>query len=288
MADQTGFKRLDAKLAVVTGATSGVGLYTALGLARLGAGLVITGRDVRRLSDAASWIKNKVPGAMIEIENADFAKLPEVRAMAERIAQGHEKIEILVNNAGLIMPARSLTADGFETTFQVNHLAPFLLTALLLPSLRAAAPARIVNVSSRMARYGKIDFGDLNNANRYRPWIAYSRSKLANIMFTYALARRLAGTGVTANAVHPGFVASNFGRKGPVSAFIWALARPIQISPARGASNSLYAAAAPEMDGVSGKYLANKKSVVSHPQSRDIEAVEHLWRVSAEMTGVPR
>ncbi len=282
---------LKDRLVIVTGATAGVGRYTALGLARLGAALIVTGRNEKRLAETVQWIKAKVPGAWIETEQADFASLFQVRAMGLRILANHPKIDILINNAGLVMPSRVVTEDGFETTFQVNHLSPFLLTDILLPALKAGAPSRIVNVASQASNWGRIDFDDLNGAGlngarNFHMWRAYSQSKLANIMFTYELARRLEGSGVTATVVHPGFVASNFGNKGFWSNVIWKLLRPVQIGQAEGAENSLYAATSPAMEGVSGQYLVSKKPVRSKAQSYDKEAVERLWRVSAEMVGI--
>ena len=279
-------RSLAGKVAVVTGATAGVGQYTALGLARKGAITVITGRNAKRLAATVSWLRNRLPDAQIETEQADYTSLAQIRAMGERIAARHPKIAILVNNAGLIMTKREMTEDGFEATFQINHLAGFLLTALLLPALRAGAPARIVTVSSRASSYGRINFDDPNLAKRYSAMAAYGQSKLANIMMTRGLARRLQGTGVTATAVHPGFVASNFGNKGALSRFGWKLLRPFQISEEKGAMNSLYAAAAPEMDGVTGQYLVEMKQTRPNRIADDDEAVERLWRESAAMTGV--
>ena len=274
------------KLAIVTGATAGVGRYTALGLARLGFAVMITGRDAARLAIAKAWIEAAQPGARILTGQADFASLRQVRAMAGRITEDHPAITLLVNNAGLIMTHRVTTEDGFEMTWQVNHLAPFLLTNLLLPMLKAGAPSRIVNVASDAANYGRIHFDDVNRAHHILG-LAYPQSKLANIMFTQALARRLAGTGVTAAAVHPGFVASNFGKKGAITTALWALIRPLQISEAQGAENSLYAATTPDAAAVSGRYLVAKKVARSPGQSNDPAAVERLWRLSADMVGLP-
>jgi NAD(P)-dependent dehydrogenase (short-subunit alcohol dehydrogenase family) len=274
------------KLAIVTGATAGVGKYTALGLARLGYAVIITGRDATRLAAAKAWIEAAAPGARIETEQADFASLAQVRAMGERIAAGHSALNLLVNNAGLIMTRRETTEDGFEMTWQVNHLAPFLLTNLLLPLLKAGAPSRIVTVASEAARSGRIHFDDVNR-ERHIVGLAYPQSKLANIMFTEALARRLEGSGVTAAAVHPGFVASNFGRKGAVTSLLWALIRPLQISEEEGADNPLFAATTPDAAAISGRYLVGKKPAKPRGQAADPEAVERLWRVSAEMVGLP-
>ena len=275
------------KLAIVTGATAGVGLHTALGLARLGFAVIITGRDAARLATAKAWIEAAEPGARIMTEQADFASLRQVRAMGERIAANHSTLTILVNNAGLIMTRRETTEDGFEMTWQVNHLAPFLLTNLLLPLLKAGAPSRIVTVASEAARSGGIRFDDVNRERHILGvGLAYPQSKLANIMFTQGLARRLEGSGVTAAAVHPGFVASNFGKKGAITTLIWALIRPLQISEAQGAENPLFAATTPDTAAISGRYLVAKKVTRSWGQSNDPEAVEHLWRVSAEMVGL--
>jgi NAD(P)-dependent dehydrogenase (short-subunit alcohol dehydrogenase family) len=274
------------KLAIVTGATAGVGRQTALGLARLGFAVLITGRDPARLAAAKAWIEAGHQGAKVMTEQADFASLRQVRAMGERILANHPAIQLLVNNAGLIMTHRETTEDGFEMTWQVNHLAPFLLTNLALPALKAGAPARIVTVASIAADYGRIIFDDPNR-ERHMVGLAYPQSKLANIMFTYALARRLEGSGVIATAIHPGFVASDFGKKGAATAVLWALLRPFQISEAKGAENSLYAATTPDLASVSGRYLVGKKPAKSPGQSKDPEAIETLWRLSAELVGLP-
>jgi len=273
------------KLAIVTGATAGVGQQTALGLARLGFAVIITGRDAARLAAAKAWIEKAQPGAKIMTEQADFASLRQVRAMAGRIMASHSALALLVNNAGLIMTHRETTEDGFEMTWQVNHLAPFLLTNLLLPLLKAGAPSRIVTVASDAARSGRIHFDDVNR-ERHILGLAYPQSKLANIMFTYALAQRLEGSGVTAAAVHPGFVASNFGKKGAVTSAIWALIRPFQISEEKGAENSLFAATTPDAAAISGRYLVAKKTARAPGQANDPEAVERLWRLSADMVGL--
>ncbi|HEX4507841.1 MAG TPA: SDR family NAD(P)-dependent oxidoreductase [Alphaproteobacteria bacterium] len=274
------------KLAVVTGATAGVGKYTALGLARLGYAVIVTGRDAARLAAAKTWIEAEAPGARIMTEQADFAVLAEVRAMGERIAANHSALDLLVNNAGLIMLRHKTTGDGFEMTWQVNHLAPFLLTNLLLPALKAGAPSRIVNVASGAARAGRIHFDDVNRTG-HLIGTPYPQSKLANVMFTQGLARRLDGSGVTASAVHPGFVASNFGNKGAITNLIWVLLRPLQISAEKGAEQPLFAATAPDAAAISGRYLENKKPAKLRGQANDPEAVERLWRVSTEMVGLP-
>jgi len=277
---------LAGKVAIVTGATAGIGLWTALGLARKGAALVITGRDPARLAEAWRWIEARVPGAKIETEQGDYASLRQVRALGERILAKHPRIAVLVNNAGLMALKRVVTEDGFESTFQVNHLAPFLLTLILLPALKSAAPSRIVTVASDASKFAKIAFDDFNLEHGSGLMGAYPQSKLANIMMTYALAKRLEGTGVTANAIHPGLVASNFGNKGPVTKFVWSvLMRPFMLTAEQGAENALYAATAPEIEGRTGLYLVDKRPTPSNPISYDGAAVERLWRESLRMTG---
>lgn len=269
---------------VVTGATSGIGKYAALGLAQRGAKLVLTGRDPERMAAAVAWIKARAPDAKIDSDLADFASLGEVRALAARLLARHPRIDVLLNNAGLIMGRRILTADGYETTFQVNHLAPFLLTNLLLPALKATAPSRIVTVASAASRRGHIHFDDLGLAKQGIGFMrAYSQSKLANIMFTRALSRRLAGSGVTANCLHPGFVATNFGSQGGI---FWGIAKLFAIPPEVGAENAVYAVAAPELNGVTGQYLVNMKPARPNREADDTDAVERLWRTSADMTGI--
>lgn len=277
---------LVGRIAVVTGATAGIGRYTALGLARRGALVVVTGRDPARLADTAAWLKENVPAAQIEAEQADFTSFAQIRAMAGRIAARHPKLDILVNNAGMVTTARTVTADGYEAIFQANHLAPFLLTHLLLPALRAAGKARIVTVASRAAHRARLDLGDLQLSGGWGVLRAYGRSKLANIMFTYALARRLQNSGVTANCLHPGLVATRIGNKGLFSGLIWRLATLFALNSSEGAETSIFAAAAPEMEGVSGQFLNKKRSARSNRNSYDEAAQEQLWKLSAEMTGI--
>ncbi|WP_028232581.1 SDR family NAD(P)-dependent oxidoreductase [Paraburkholderia mimosarum] len=277
---------LDGCVAVVTGGSSGIGQHTALGLARRGATVVITGRDSTRLRNAEGWIKARAPMARIESELVDFAQLDQVRNAGQRIVKRHPRIGILINNAGMITTRRCVTEDGFEMIFQVNHLAPFLLTNLLLPTLKAGVPSRIVFVASRAADRATIDFDDLQLEHGWGSMKAYGRSKQANIMTTYMLAKRLEGTGVTANCLHPGFVASRIGNKGGFYDIAWALLKSLAISPEEGATTSLYVAAAPEMAGITGQFLIANKPARSNAQSYDLAACERLWKDSAKMTGV--
>jgi NAD(P)-dependent dehydrogenase (short-subunit alcohol dehydrogenase family) len=275
---------LAGRVAVVTGGSSGIGQYTALGLAQQGARVVITARNTARLTETAGWLAQQVPGAAVEAETVDFASFASVRDLAARIAARHKEIAILVNNAGMVTARRTLTGDGHELLFQVNHLAPFLLTHLLRPNLTPTA--RIVVVASNASQSAILDFDDLDMARGWGPMKAYGRSKLGNVMFTYALARRLAGTGITANALHPGFVGSRIANKGGVIDLIWALVKPFVLTEAQGAETPVYCATAPEMEGVSGQYLAKKKPIRSNALSYDTAAQERLWRLSAGMVGI--
>jgi NAD(P)-dependent dehydrogenase (short-subunit alcohol dehydrogenase family) len=279
-------RRLSGRAALVTGGSSGIGQHTALGLVEHGAKVIITARSAERLAETASWLKSRVPGAEVETETVDFASLASVRILAARIRDRYPRLAVLVNNAGMVTTRRAVTTDGFESLFQINHLAPFLLTNLLLPSVRDATPSRIVIVASNAQQWSTLDFDDLQLTKNWASMKAYGRSKLCNIMFTYALARRLEGSGVTANCLHPGFVGSRIGNKGGIADLVWAVIKPFALSPAQGAETAVYAAVSSEMDGVSGQYLYKKKPMRSNDLSYDIAAGEKLWAMSAEMVGL--
>ncbi len=276
-----------AKTIVVTGATSGIGRATAVGLARLDSRLILVGRDAGRAEETVAEIRKATGRKDVEIVRGDFAQLAEVRRVGEELLARTEAIHVLVNNAGVTMMKRTTTPDGFETTFGVNHLAYFLLTGLLLPRLRAAAPgARIVNVASDAHRWGALDFDDLQNEREYKAMKVYGQSKTANILYTRELARRLEGSGVTANALHPGAVATRLGR-GSGGVLIDALQRVIGVfmkSPEQGAETSIFLASAPELDGVNGRYFANKKEKQPRPHASDPVLAKRLWELSEGMT----
>lgn len=273
---------------VVTGASSGIGLETARGLARLGAAVVMVGRDPERLALAARDVGESARGGRVSSLRADLASLSEVRALAARVAEAHPQVHVLVNNAGVWNARRRLTADGHEETFAVNHLAPYLLTRLLLPSLEAAGAARVVTVSSRLhERLRAFDFDDLTLERRYSGLSAYRRSKLANVMFASELARRLAGSGITSNSVHPGDVATRVVRSSRL--LQWGLdtiARHFLATPEQGARTSIHVASAPELEGVSGRYFARCRERRPSPVANDREACARLWDLSAELTGL--
>jgi NAD(P)-dependent dehydrogenase (short-subunit alcohol dehydrogenase family) len=276
------------KTILVTGATSGIGFIAARALAEMGAAVVVVGRHPDRARASVAQIQRETGNPSVNALIADLSSMQEVRRLAEAFQAQYPRLDVLLNNAGAVFFGRQTTVDGYERTFALNHLAPFLLTNLLLDRLKADAPARIVTVSS-MAHAGQaVDCGDVNQTVRgYSAWRAYGESKLANIMFTYALARRLEGTGVTANTLHPGFVATGFARNnGPLSQVAMTLARPFAISPERGAQTSIYLASSPDVADVSGQYFVKAKPAKSSKASYDVATQEQLWSLSEQMTGL--
>jgi len=272
---------MDGRVCVVTGATNGIGKETALGLARLGATVVIVARNVERAARTANEIERETGNKNIEMVIADFASLAAVRAAASEIARRHRAVHVLVNNAGRASNQRMVSTDGFEMTFAVNHLAPFLFTRELLPLLRAGAPSRIVNVASAGERNGPMRFDDLQSERNYRGFNAYAMSKLANVLFTYELASQLADTGVTANCLHPGAVATDLLRQIPK--LLFALIFPFLLTPAKGARTVVFLAASPSVEGVSGGYFQKCRAARSSRRSYDVETRKRLWDVSEAM-----
>jgi retinol dehydrogenase-14 len=277
---------------LVTGASSGIGRATALGLATMGAHVAITGRDRLRTEDAAREI-GAAGGMKVEVFVADLSSQAQVRRLASEVLAGLPRIDVLVNNAGGYWDTRHVTVDGLERTFAVNHLAPFLLTNLLRDRLEWGAPARVVTVASNAHTTGRIDFDDLQGERSYSGGRAYSQSKLANILFTYQLARRMRGSAVTANALHPGVVRTSFGAADParIQRLLIPLLGPVMKSPARGAATSIHLASAPELEHVSGRYFANRRPTKSSPRSNDQAVAARLWEASADLVGltaVPR
>jgi NAD(P)-dependent dehydrogenase (short-subunit alcohol dehydrogenase family) len=274
------------KTIVLTGATSGIGRATALGLAKLDSRLILVGRDPGRAEETVAAIRRASGRKDVEVVLGDFARQSELRRVAGEILERTQAIHVLLNNAGITLFERRTTPDGLETTFAVNHLAYFLLTGLLLPRLLAAAPARIVNVASDAHRFGALDLDDLQNEREYRGMRVYGQSKTANILFTRELARRLEGSGVTVNALHPGAVATRLGRgHGFVFDLVQRAVGLFMKSPEEGAETSLHLASAPELEGVSGRYFANRKEKEPAPHASDDAAARRLWEISEELTG---
>jgi len=276
---------MQGKICVVTGATSGIGLVTAQVLARQGATLIVIARNAERGAATVSRIQQETGNSAVELMVTDLSAQTQVRQLAREIQHRFARLDVLVNNAGALFARRQLSQDGLEMTFALNHLAYFLLTNLLLDPLKAADSARIVNVSSEAHRRARLDFSDLQGQHRYTGWRAYSRSKLANILFTYELARRLAGTGIVTNTLHPGFVATNFGRNNrSITAAFFRILQLAAISPEEGAQTIICLASSPAVKGVTGEYFVKQQAVRSSQASYDRIAAERLWQVSAELT----
>ncbi|MEX2255256.1 MAG: SDR family oxidoreductase [Acidimicrobiia bacterium] len=273
---------------LITGANTGIGKATAVGLARDGMQVVITSRDRARGNAAVEEIRAESGSDRVEVMELDLADLASVRTFADAYLASHDRLDVLVNNAGVVQGSRTQTRDGFETTFGVNHLGPFLLTQLLLDRIRESAPSRIVVVSShahKSARQG-LDFDDLQSERKYSSFGVYGKSKLANIYFTRELARRLEGAGVTANAAHPGFVASRFGRDGDggrLGEIAMTLGQPFALSPEKGARTSIYLAKSPDVADITGGYFYKSKPSQPSKVALDGEAARRLWAVSEEL-----
>ena len=272
---------------LVTGASGGIGRATAEALSALGARVGIIGRDRDRTERAAAEIA-RTTGGTVDVFVADLASQAEVRRAAAEVLSAYPRLEVLVNNVGGYRAQRHVTVDGLEHTFALNHLAPFLLTDLLLERLRASAPARVVTVSSGAQSMGRIDFDDLQGALGYNGQRAYNQSKLANVLFTYELARRLDGSGVTANVLHPGVVRTGFGHEdaGRWMSWMTRLVRPFMKSPQRGAATSVHLASAPELERVTGTYFASSRPKKSSARSYDLDVARRLWETSSRLVGL--
>ncbi|HEX6292404.1 MAG TPA: SDR family oxidoreductase [Herpetosiphonaceae bacterium] len=282
---------MQGKLVMVTGATDGIGKETARALAQMGAQVIVVGRNPAKIEATIDEIQAQSGNRQIDGLRADFAALDEVRALAAAFMQRYDRLDVLVNNAGGFFNTYKETADGFEQSFGINHLAPFLLTHLLLDALKTGAhrsgSARIVNVSSAAHMLGKMNFDDLQGRKRFSGMRAYAQSKLANLLFTYELARRMRGRGITSNALHPGAVASNFARNQPGwGAAFFKLALRFGLTPVQGAQTSIYLASSPKMEGITGNYYVKCKAVRSSPASYDTAAAARLWQISEDLAGV--
>ncbi|HXS79049.1 MAG TPA: SDR family oxidoreductase [Gammaproteobacteria bacterium] len=282
---------MKGKVCVITGGTDGIGKAAAYGLATRGARLIVHGRDPEKGARAVAELKARSGNPAIEFLAADFGSLAEVRGLAAAVLERAPRIDVLVNNAGSIFVKRAVSKDGYEMTFAVNHLAPFLLTHLLQGALQRGAPSRIVTTASNAHLRAKIPFDDLQLTRKYSPMGAYGISKLANILFTRALARRLEGTAVSATCLHPGFVRTNFGANNnkdmsPISKYIFLLVSRFARTPERGAETVIHLAASPEVHGESGGYYFDCKPLAPSPAGQDDDAAERLWQLSEQLVGI--
>jgi NAD(P)-dependent dehydrogenase (short-subunit alcohol dehydrogenase family) len=274
------------KVVVITGATSGIGRIAAEKLAGQGARIVMVARDRGRAEETLARLREAGPGAAHRVHYADLSLIADVKHVGAEIAAAEPRIDVLVNNAGNMFGLRKITAEGLERTFALNHMSYFVLTHYLRENLAAAAPARIVNTASNAHLRATLDFGDLQTTNGFVPTLAYARSKLCNILFTRELARRLAGTGVTANCLHPGFVATNFGQR-DAGLFGWGLrfAMLFAARPEPGADTIVHLASAPEVAGVSGRYFYNSGEIAPSAAAQDDAVAARLWQESEKIAG---
>lgn len=276
---------MQGKVCVITGASSGIGRATALGLARAGATVVLVCRNRERAEATRAAITTATGNSRVEIALADLSVQAEIRRLAHELIVRYPSIHVLINNAGVLNRSRMTTVDGIESVFAVNHLAYFLLTQLLLERLAASAPARIINVASGAHQWGSLDINDLQNERSYRALRVYGQSKLCNILFTRALAQRIVGTGVTVNAMHPGGVATGLGgNNGWWAKAIAAVLKPFIRTAEQGADTVVYLATAPEVEGVSGKYFIERREAQPSLAALDDETAKRLWQASVELT----
>src|SRR5215208_3222500 len=272
---------------LITGGTSGIGNATAVAMAAMGANVAIVGRNQERGEAAVEEIKAQSHNESVEFMLADLSVQADVRRLAGQFLERHNRLDVLANNAGLVQSKRTETPDGIEATLAINHLAPFLLTNLLLGCLEQSAPSRVITVSSEAQRWGTMDFEDMQSRRKYRGFPVYGMTKLANIMFTYELAERLNVTGVNANCLHPGSVGTNFGQtnRGPMALF-FRIFKPFMRSPEQGADTLVWLASSPDVDGVSGKYFSDRKEIEAKSVAYDRATCSRLWEISEELTGL--
>jgi NAD(P)-dependent dehydrogenase (short-subunit alcohol dehydrogenase family) len=281
---------MHGKVVLITGANQGIGKAAAIDLARHGASVTLVARTAEKARAAVDDVRASSGSSAVESLVADLSSMAEVRRLAAAFKARHDRLDVLINNAGVFVPQRRVTAEGHEETFAVNHLAPFVLTHELGDLLRRSAPSRIVTVSSDAHRGVQMNWGDLEYAHtRYRAFRVYGQSKLANLLFTYELSRRLRGTGVTANALHPGVVATGFGQTyGGSMAVLIRMARPFLLSAEAGAKTSVYAASCPDLGGVTGQYFVRCQPARSSPESYDDVSQRKLWVLSESMADIQR
>jgi NAD(P)-dependent dehydrogenase (short-subunit alcohol dehydrogenase family) len=278
---------MKSKVVLITGATNGIGKVTALELAKMGANVVIVGRNSQKTAVVAEEIRHQLNGSgAVDTLVGNLASLKEIENIAQEFKAKYQRLDVLINNAGAYFTERKLSPDGYEMTFALNHLNYFYLTSLLLDLIKASAPARIVNVSSSAHYAAKLDFDNLNQEKKFNGWKAYAQSKLMNIYFTSELAKRLQGSGVTTNVLHPGFVATNFGRSnGGVFNPLFRLVQLAAISPEEGAKTTLYLASSPDVENISGEFFAKSQNKKASREAYNAEAAAKLWQLTEKLIG---
>ncbi len=279
---------MKGKIVLITGANSGIGQAAATEIARMGAHVVMMSRSLEKGETARKSVVSESGNSLVDLMQCDLADSASIRRFASEFLSKYDRLDVLINNAGIFTNSRMETADGLEYQIGVNHFGHFLLTDLLLDLIKKSAPARIINVSSAAHLGGKINFDDLHLKKKYSAWVSYAQSKLANVLFTYELAHRLAGTGVTANCLHPGLVSTRFAydRKDEKPHWMMKLMGSFSISPAKGAETTVYLASSPELEGQTGKYFVKKRAKSSSRASYDLETAQRLWEISVETTAV--
>jgi len=279
---------MNARVCVVTGGNSGIGKETALGLARMGATVVLVVRDLERGAKAKAEIVSQSGNKSVDVMQCDLSSISSIRRFAGEFKLKYGRLDVLINNAGAVFDKREVTSEGFERTLAVDYLGPFLLTHELVGLLKASAPSRVVNVSSGLAKNGKVDLDDLQSEKNYGGMRVYSNVKLMLMMFTYELARRFEGTGVTVNVLMPGFVATNLGRNSGSlrQSLMFRMVRPMQISAAKGAETSVYLASSVDVKDVTGKCFAKKKETMTCPASYEEELQKRLWQKTESLLGL--
>ncbi|MHA2432042.1 MAG: SDR family oxidoreductase [Candidatus Thorarchaeota archaeon] len=279
---------MNGKVCIVTGSNSGIGKETASALAEMGATVVMAVRNAERGENARAEIVERTGNTKTDLMICDLASIDSIRQFAEEFTKNCDRLDVLINNAGGAFHKRQVTVDGFERTLAVNHLGPFLLTHELLTVLKSSAPSRVINLTSGIHFSAEVDFDDLQKERKYKGMDAYGDAKLMVVMYTYELARRLEGTGVSVNVVHPGFAATNMGSNMGSLRYkiMFKMVRPLQISAKKGAETSVYVASSPELEGVTGKYFTKSQEQPSSELSYDEEAQKRLWAITEELLGL--
>jgi NAD(P)-dependent dehydrogenase (short-subunit alcohol dehydrogenase family) len=277
---------MNGKVVMITGANSGIGKETAIELAKMGANIIMVCRSRERGEKALEEIKEMANSKKIELLIADLADQSSIRMMVERFKKRYDKLHVLINNAGVMLTKRTTTSEGYESTFAINHIGHFLLTNLVLDMLKASSPSRIINVSSSAHKFAKLNFDDIDNEQKYRGFRTYANSKLFNILFSYELARRMEGTGVTVNTLHPGVIRTNLGKNNnkKLIKLMSTIFRLFMRSPKKGARTTVYLASSPDVEKVNGKYFVNRKPKKSSNISYEKTLQNKLWEISANLT----